>query len=250
MFQIDINSDVGEGIGNEAILMPFLSACNIACGAHAGDIETIKMVVDLAIKYKVKIGAHPSYPDRANFGRKEMKMTAANLKKSIKDQIKLVSDSLAAGQAGVKGQHTSLHHIKPHGALYNKAAKDETIANLIIDTIEEFDDQLCLFVPYNSVIAELAKGRLPLMVEGFADRNYNEDYSLVARSQIDALITHPDAVWKHIFSMITENKLHTLNGVIKPFQIDTLCVHGDTISAIEIIKHLHLKCQQHQISIV
>tara|TARA_R110001632_G_scaffold28463_1_gene75869 strand:- start:799 stop:1551 length:753 start_codon:yes stop_codon:yes gene_type:complete len=250
MLKIDINSDVGEGIGNEASLMPYLSSCNIACGAHAGDVETIKKVVDLAIKYKVKIGAHPSYPDRANFGRREMKMTAANLKKSIRSQIKLVSDCLLTGQAGLKGQQSALHHIKPHGALYNKAAKDEAIANIIIETIEEFDDQLCLFVPYNSVIADLAKDRLATMVEGFADRNYNEDYSLVSRSQIDAVLTDPDAVWKHIFSMITKNKLHTIKGVIKPFQIDTLCVHGDTTTAIEIIKHLHQRCEQNQISIV
>tara|TARA_R110002051_G_scaffold8316_1_gene35024 strand:+ start:13541 stop:14290 length:750 start_codon:yes stop_codon:yes gene_type:complete len=249
MFQIDLNSDVGEGIGNEAVLMPYLSSCNIACGAHAGDAKTIKKVIDLAIQHGVKIGAHPSYPDRANFGRKEMKMTAANLKKSIRDQITLVANSIPSGQTGMKGQ-AALHHIKPHGALYNKAAKDEVIATIIIETIEEFNDQLCLFVPYNSVIADLAKGRLPIMVEGFADRNYNEDYSLVARSQIDAVLKDPEAVWKHIFSMITENKLHTIKGVIKPFHIDTLCVHGDTATAIGIIKHLHLKCKQHQISIV
>lgn len=250
MFKIDINSDVGEGVGNEASLMPYLSSCNIACGAHAGDTETIKKVVDLAIEYEVKIGAHPSYPDRANFGRTEMRMEAADLKKSIKDQILQVSALMPIRQEGIKAQLTKLHHIKPHGALYNKAAKDEAIANLIIETIEEFDDQLCLLVPYNSVIADLAKGRLAIMVEGFADRNYNEDYSLVSRSQIDAVLTDPLAVWKHIVPMITENKLSTIKGVIKPFYIDTLCVHGDTTAALEIIKHIHLQCEQHQISIV
>ncbi|MFT5752443.1 MAG: UPF0271 protein [Flavobacteriales bacterium] len=243
MFQIDINSDVGEGVGIEALLMPYLSSCNIACGGHAGDLETIEKVIALAMKHHVKIGAHPSYPDRANFGRKVLTIDASDLKLSLKEQILRVS-------AFAKAQQTSLHHVKPHGALYNKAAADAVTAKAIIETIEEIDDRLCLFVPYNSVIADLAKGRLRTMVEGFADRNYNEDYSLVSRSEKDALLTDPEKVWKHILPMITEHKLRTITGKEVSFQIDTLCVHGDTISAIEIVQHVHSQCVRHEISMV
>lgn len=250
MFQIDINSDVGEGVGNEAVLMPYLSSCNIACGGHAGDLETIDKVIALAMKHHVKIGAHPSYPDRANFGRKVLPMDASELKKSLKEQILRVSAFLPTGQAGAKEQQTSLHHVKPHGALYNKAAVDAVTANIIIETIEEIDDRLCLFVPYNSVIADLAKGRLRTMVEGFADRNYNEDYSLVSRSKKDALLTEPEKVWEHILPMITEHTLRTITGKEVSFQIETLCVHGDTTSAIEIVKYVHSQCVRHQISMV
>jgi UPF0271 protein len=250
MVQIDINSDVGEGVGNEALLMPYLSSCNIACGGHAGDPETIEKVITLAMKYEVKIGAHPSYPDRANFGRKVLQMDLTALKKSLKEQILQVSAFLPICSVGQKAQQTSLHHIKPHGALYNKAAVDEVTARLIIETIEEIDDRLCLYVPYHSVIAELAKGRLQTKVEGFADRNYNDDYSLVSRSEKEALLTDPEKVWKHIVPMITEHRLRTITGKEVSFEIDTLCVHGDTTSAIEIVKYVHAKCMQHEISIV
>lgn len=243
MYQIDLNSDVGEGVGNEDIIMPYLSSCNIACGAHAGGTEIIQKVIQLAVRHHVKIGAHPSYPDRANFGRRVVPMDPIALKNSIRDQILVVS-------AFAKAQQTKLHHIKPHGALYNKAAADEKLAKLIIETVEEIDDTLCLFVPFNSVIASLAKDRLQIMVEGFADRNYNDDYSLVSRSDPKALLTNPEAVWQHIFPMITEDALTTVTGKIASFKIDTLCVHGDTESAIEIVKQLHLQCATHQISIV
>ena len=243
MIQIDINSDVGEGVGNEALLMRYLSSCNIACGGHAGDSETIEKVIGLAVKYHVKIGAHPSYPDRANFGRKVLEIDASELKRSLKDQILRVS-------AFAKLQQTNLHHIKPHGALYNKAAADAITAKLIIETIEEIDDSLSLYVPYNSVISALAKGRLQTVVEGFADRNYNDDYSLVSRSKKEALLTDPEAIWNHILPMITQGKLRTITGKELPFEVDTLCVHGDTAKAIEIVKHIYHECKRTEISIV
>lgn len=243
MFQIDINSDVGEGIGNEAFLMPYLSSCNIACGAHAGDPETIEKVIRLAIEHRVKIGAHPSYPDRVNFGREVLPMDFEDLKRSLKEQIWVVS-------AFAKAQNTTLHHIKPHGALYNKAASDKVIANLIIEIIEEIDENLCLYVPYQSMIASLAEGRVQTMIEGFADRNYNEDYSLVNRSEPYALLTDPEAVWNHVHPMIVENNMIAVTGKRLPFQMDTLCVHGDTSSALAIVEQLRLQCAKHQISIV
>lgn len=232
MMQIDLNSDVGEGIGNEAQLMPYLSSCNIACGGHAGDQKTILEVLAFAKEANVKVGAHPSYPDRTNFGREVMPISLFALKKSLKSQINLLID--LANQRGQK-----VHHIKPHGALYNQAAKDKKIAQLIIDAVLEIDDQIKLYVPYNSVIASLASSKLQLEVEGFADRNYNNDYSLVSRKLPDALLISKNAVISHVLPMIKEQTLTTIDKKCIPFTIDTLCVHGDTENAFNILKALH-----------
>lgn len=242
MIRIDINCDVGEGVDNEAQLMPFISSCNIACGGHAGDAETIAKVMEYAIQNKVKIGAHPSYPDRKNFGRKEMEMQGSTLSRKLTQQITLVKTIAEA-----KGK--KLQHVKPHGALYNKAAVDEATAQIIINAIAMVDDSLVLYAPYNSVLQELARGVLSIKIEGFADRNYNSDYTLVSRSQEQALITRPEAVMKHIYAMVAQGKLHSITGDILPIKIDTLCVHGDTPFALEIVKHIYEQAASYQISV-
>lgn len=241
MTRIDINSDVGEGIDNEAQLLPFLSSCNIACGAHAGDVETMQRVVRIAQDHKVKIGAHPGYEDKANFGRVPLDISREQLKESIRAQILRLKEITDA-------QGTKLHHIKPHGALYNKAAIDQQTATIIIETIADIDATLVLYTPYNSVILELAQGVLPVKVEGFADRNYNSDYTLVSRSRNDALITEPAAVMKHINHMIN-GKLHCVSGEIQAIQVDTICVHGDTRSALEIVQYIHKNAKKYQIQV-
>jgi len=139
---IDINADVGEGIGNEAELMPYLSSCNIACGGHAGSPEIIKTVIQLAKKHDVKIGAHPSFPDPQNFGRKEMALPTNELVTSLKSQIKEVLTI-------AKSLNVYLHHVKPHGALYNLVAKNTAIAKLLVAVIKSFKEPLCLYVPPN-----------------------------------------------------------------------------------------------------
>ena len=242
MIHIDLNSDVGEGIGNEAQLMPYLSSCNIACGGHAGDNESMLEALAFAKISNVNIGAHPSYPDRKNFGREIMQISPALLKESITSQIKRFI-SLAAKN----GQQ--VHHVKPHGALYNQAAKDEETAHLIIDTILAIDDRLMLYVPYNSVIASIAVSKLAICIEGFADRNYNNDYSLVSRSLPEAVLTSHNAILPHVLRMVKERQLKTINNLILPFDIDTLCVHGDTENALQIIKEIHKSFLQENISI-
>lgn len=227
---IDINSDVGEGIGNEALLMPYLSSCNIACGGHAGDDKTIQTVVRLAVKYNVKIGAHPSYPDRVNFGRTEMQISNSDLKQSIKEQINRVS-------AFAKAHKSPIHHIKPHGALYNKAAQEEETARLIVQTVQEINEHLVLYVPYKSVIAEVARGKLKTMIEGFADRTYNSDYTLVSRQKAGAVLEDTARVIAHCKRMIAQ-EIQTIDGQIIPFQMNTLCVHGDNTHALEILRKL------------
>lgn len=242
MYSIDLNSDVGEGVGNEAQLLPLLSSCNIACGGHAGDATTIQNTIELAIEHHVKIGVHPGYPDREHFGRKILDIPPSDLRKSLINQIVTVKDF-------AERQHQKLHHVKVHGALYNLASVDVSIARLIIDVVKEIDDQLLLYVPYQSVIQKEAKGILKTKIEGFADRRYNNDYTLVSRSLPNAVIHDASEVLAHIVPMIKEHQLKTITDVTLPFHIDTLCVHGDTPTAFQILTKIHQDLKNHQIQV-
>ncbi|WP_299765767.1 5-oxoprolinase subunit PxpA [uncultured Dokdonia sp.] len=242
MYKIDLNSDVGEGVGNEAQLLPLLSSCNIACGGHAGDTMTIQSTIELAIQHQVKIGAHPGYPDKENFGRQILDITPSDLRKSLTDQIVTVKDF-------AERQHQKLHHVKVHGALYNLASVDVSIARLIIDVVKEIDDQLVIYVPYQSVIQKEVKDVLQTKIEGFADRRYNSDYTLVSRSLPDAVIHDASDVLAHIIPMITAQELTTITDMVLPFHIDTLCVHGDTPTAFQILKMIHQGLKDHQIQV-
>lgn len=234
---IDINVDVGEGIGNEALIMPYMSSCNIACGGHAGDYETMREVVKLAKRYQVKIGAHPSFPDKNNFGRQAMDMSCVALFSCIKNQI----DNLLGV---IDNEHALLHHIKPHGALYNLATVDEKIANVIIEVIKSMVLPVKLYVPYKSVIANLAaKNGIDMTYEAFADRNYNDDLTLVSRLKSNALIEDADAVFKHVFEMISIQKVTTINNNKKDIKAETFCIHGDNPKVIKLIKNLKEKLE-------
>lgn len=234
---VDINVDVGEGIGNELLLMPYIASCNIACGGHAGTFETMENVVKLAKKYAVKIGAHPSFPDKENFGRQPMEMSCAALFSSIKNQI----DDLIKV---LNSENALLHHIKPHGALYNLAAIDERIANVIIEAVKSIASPVKLYVPYKSVIADLAlKENIQITYEAFADRNYNNDLTLVSRSEKNAIIEDMDVVFEHVYRMISERKVKTIQGLEIDIKADTFCVHGDNPNAVDLIKHLNQKLE-------
>src|SRR5690606_3253265 len=182
MKYIHVNCDLGEGGEQDDELMPMITACSIACGGHAGTLEIMHQTVAHAMKNDVEIGAHPSYPDKNNFGRISLEMEPQDLKQSLVAQI-LSLKQIAEAEGGF------LSHVKPHGALYNDAAKDEAIANIVIDSILEFEEKFPLFAPENSVIARLAKGKLPVILEVFADRNYMNNYQLVDRSKPGAVIT-------------------------------------------------------------
>ncbi|MGW1455457.1 5-oxoprolinase subunit PxpA [Salegentibacter agarivorans] len=242
MKEIHINCDLGEGGDFDADLMPHISACNIACGGHAGNLETMQQTIKIAVEHGVEIGAHPSYPDKENFGRKTMKISAEELQRSIVAQI--LSLKQLAEAEGVK-----LTHVKPHGALYNEAAKDEKIAQIIIDSLLEFDQKLALFCPLNSVISKLAKEKIPIVFEAFADRNYNPDYSLVSRSKSNALISEKEVVFKHLFSMFSEGKITCENGAKISCNASTFCLHSDTPNSFEIINFLQQKFIEHNIKI-
>tara|TARA_R110002049_G_scaffold174462_5_gene341667 strand:+ start:7528 stop:8268 length:741 start_codon:yes stop_codon:yes gene_type:complete len=234
---IDINVDVGEGIGNEPQLMPYIASCNMACGGHAGDFNTMRYVVKLAQQYRVKIGAHPSFPDKENFGRQPMEMSCAALFSSIKNQIDHLIKVL-------NRENALLHHIKPHGALYNLAAVDERIANVIVEVMKSMALPIKLYVPYNSVIADLAlKENIQITYEAFADRNYNNDLTLVSRSETNALIEDANLVFEHVYRMISTQKVKTIQNSEIDIKADTFCIHGDNPKAVDLIKNLKEKLE-------
>ncbi|WP_243472246.1 5-oxoprolinase subunit PxpA [Winogradskyella sp. MH6] len=240
---VDINADVGEGLGNEALLMPYLSSCNIACGGHAGDAKTMTEVVRLAKNHEVKIGAHPSFPDPLNFGRAVMDISAADLYSSLKSQIRRLQQILHK-------ENAQLHHIKPHGALYNLAAKDEKTAKIIIEVVKSIAMPIQLYVPYNSAISKLAEQeKVNMTFEAFADRNYEENLSLVSRKKEDAILHKNSKILNHILGMIHREKVTTINGVEVPIKASTFCVHGDTKNALEILEFLTKELPKYNVKI-
>ncbi len=232
-FKIDINVDLGEGVGNESQMMPYISSCNIACGGHAGDAETMREAVRLAKEHGVKIGAHPSFPDKENFGRLPMEIPSVVLYKSIKKQIR---DLLCV----LKEEHARLYHIKPHGALYNLAAVDEKVAKTIIEAIKSIALPIKLYVPYKSVIADIAiKNDVSIIYEAFADRNYNADLTLVPRNKAYALIDDSEILFDHVYRIITTQKVKVINGAEIAIKADTFCIHGDHLGAVNLVKTLN-----------
>lgn len=230
--KIDINCDVGEGVANEHLLMPYISSCNIACGGHFGDVKTIDETIGLAIKNNVLIGAHPSFPDKENFGRKTMCISDSELQNSIEDQLDLFVSRMSL-------VNKKLHHVKPHGALYNLIAVNVTFAELFIKSIQKHIKDAFLYVPYNSIIEKIAiNNNIKIKYEAFADRNYNEDLTLVCRSKENAVIINSEEVFQHIFLMIKSAEVKTISGYKKAIKADTICVHGDTKNAIEIVKKI------------
>lgn len=230
---IDINVDVGEGFGNESKLMPFVSSCNIACGGHAGNPSSMRNVVKLAQKYGVKIGAHPSYPDLDNFGRKLIKITPKALYKTLKEQISHLIIIL-------EQENAILHHIKPHGALYNMAVTDEEVATTIVQVVKDLVLPVKLYVPYQSVIETIAlKNNIQIIYEAFADRHYNDNLTLVSRSEKNALIDAADVMFNHVLLMVKEQKVKTITGAVMDIKVETYCVHSDTNNAEILLKKLH-----------
>ncbi|MEM6515249.1 MAG: 5-oxoprolinase subunit PxpA [Bacteroidota bacterium] len=240
---IDINVDLGEGYNNESQLMPYLSSCNIACGGHAGDEKTMLEVVRLAKQHGIKIGAHPSFPDKKNFGRMPMIIGAEQLTRSLVNQVETFL-SIASEE------NIRVNHIKPHGALYNLAAKELKTATIIIEVIRHFDLKLKLYAPYKSVVANeaIAHG-IEVVYEAFADRNYNNDLSLVSRTKPNAVINNPESVLRHLKSMAEHHQVLTINGVGKELKADTFCIHGDNKNAETILKFLSQKLGAENIEI-
>ena len=212
-----LNCDLGEGIGNDAALMPYIDEANIACGFHAGDAFTMRETVALCIRHKVKMGAHPSYLDRENFGRKEIELSPEEIYLLVKKQVEILKK--IAENAGAK-----LNHVKPHGALYNTSAKNAAIATAIAKAVKDIDPSLILFGLKNShsVAAGKALG-LKTAAEAFADRRYESDGSLTPRSQ-------PGACFETVEQVLTQ---------VQKMKADTWCIHGDGPHALAFAKALH-----------
>ena len=219
--RIDLNCDMGEGMPNDAALMPYISSANIACGFHAGDEHTMKSTVKLCKDFGVRIGAHPSFPDRANFGRTMMEMSPEEIYKMVREQIQVLHKHASA--LGEK-----IHHVKPHGALYNASAKDPAIAKAIAQAVfDEDPNALLLGLSGSYSLAAAEALGLKTAHEVFGDRAYQADGSLVPRNQAHACLDQTEEVINQVKRMVQKGEVLALSGEIIPLQIDTICLHGD-----------------------
>jgi UPF0271 protein len=233
MKSIDINCDMAEGMGNERALMPYISSANIACGYHAGNTELMKETIALCLEFNVAIGAHPSFPDRKNFGRTNMKLAPDEINKIVTDQLLLLQK--IADTHGAK-----IHHVKPHGALYNMAAKDAELARTMASAIKAVDGSLVFYGLSQSLMnKEAVRLQLKVAHEVFADRTYQEDGSLTPRSLPHALIESESESLNQVLAFINNAQVKTVNGTVIPLRADTLCLHGDGKNAVDFAKIIH-----------
>jgi len=247
--KIDINCDLGESyghfkIGQDTEIMPHITSANIACGFHAGDPVTMARTVELAKRFKVAVGAHPGYPDLMGFGRREMKLSSEEIKTYIICQI-------GALQAFAEASSISLQHVKPHGALYDMATKDETLSKNLIEAIQCANPKLIVFAPPKSMTAKIATkmGQL-VALEAFADRAYNPDGTLVPRSKPNAIVENPRLVVERVAKMVNEGTVSAINNIIVHLgEIHTICVHSDTPTAVELVKSLRTKLRAAKIEV-
>lgn len=219
--KLTINCDLGEGVPNEELLFPLIDLASVACGGHYGDRESIKATLMLAKKFGKKAGAHPSYPDRENFGRKTLTLAENELIESIRDQIRLFLE--IAEEVEIKADH-----IKFHGALYNDAAENPQLAEALIEFLATEFPQIPLFVPPHSETEKFAlKKGMPVVREIFGDRAYDENYKLISRKLENSLLTSSEQVIPHLESILEQHQILTYSGKLIPVEADTLCFHGD-----------------------
>jgi len=240
---IDLNCDLGEGVGIEAAILPYVSTINIACGAHAGNEALIRNTIRLAKEQQVAIGAHPSYPDRENFGRAVLPITAEDLQRSVRPQINLVRGIAFE-------EHYPITHIKLHGALYNQAAKDDALARLLVETIAAIDSLLLVFgLPGSALEQRAVQYNLQFVKEAFADRTYQDDGSLTPRTHPNALIEDNSDCIQQVLRMIRQQEVVTLSGKIIPLSAETVCLHGDGLHAVAFAKTLWQELKKENIII-
>ena len=240
---IDINCDMGEGMSNDAALMPYISSANISCGYHAGSEDTIKSTIELALLNNVAIGAHPSYYDRENFGRLSQTISLVELAELISEQLFLFEKITL--QMGCK-----IHHVKLHGALYNDCAKDALSSKIVAQTIQAIDPSIMLYGLSGSNMIKEAKGiGLQTVQEVFADRTYQSNGELTPRYLDHALITDPIESTKQVLSMVLDQEIKTFDGTKISVNAETVCIHGDHEGSVEIAKYLFSSLQQYQIEI-
>ena len=230
--EININCDLGEKSKlhsniHDPDLLEIVNSANIACGYHAGDDQSMNQVVKISKQNGVSIGAHPSFNDLENFGRKRMNLSSNEIRKIILDQYAILQSV-----ASKHGENVT--HIKPHGALNNMACEDIDLATTIAKSIKEISKDLIYLVPTGSKMEEAAKKlNMKIACEIFADRNYEDDGNLVSRSKPNALITNPEEAKTHVLQMVESQALNCFSGKKIPCEIDSVCIHGDNVSSLE-----------------
>jgi UPF0271 protein len=250
MRKIDLNCDMGEStslwlydINDDISILPYISSINIATGFHAGDPDTAKILIGEACKGDIAIGAHPSFPDRENFGRLEMLIDESELSDMIYEQVDFVA-SLALSN-GIK-----IQHVKPHGALYNMAAMDYRLALIVCTAIQNFDEDLVVYGLSGSEIIKVA-GSIGLKScnEAFADRTYREDGSLTPRAEAGALIVEAEQCIQQVLQMVTKGTVCARNGKVIPIKAETICIHSDGPHALKFAKKIHQTMLQQGIQV-
>ena len=235
--EININCDLGESsklhsTENDPLLLNIVNSANIACGYHAGDKKTMEKTIEISKINKVSIGAHPSFDDKENFGRKRLNLPPLEIKKLIINQINLLSKI-------AKSKDMKVTHVKPHGALNNMACENYELAKIIAESIIEVNKNLIFLVPAGSQMEKAGeKLRMKIASEIFADRNYEDDGNLISRSKKNAMITNPKIAEEHIIKMVQNQALNCYSGKQIPCEIDSICVHGDGLSAVNTAKKI------------
>ena len=235
--EININCDLGEkskfhSIKNDPELLNIVNSANIACGYHAGDEQTMNTVIQISKKIGVSLGAHPSFNDPENFGRKRMNLNSLEIKKLIFEQYEIL-------QKIAQKHNENVTHIKPHGALNNMACEDLELATTLALAIKEIDKDIIYLVPTGSEMEVAAKKNgLKIACEIFADRNYEDNGNLISRSKPNALITDPELAKKHVLNMVKNQAINCLSGKQIPCEIDSVCIHGDNESSLATAKSI------------
>jgi len=233
MIYIDLNCDMGEGAGNDAAIMPYITSANIACGFHAGDEDTMRQTMRIAKTYGVAIGAHPSYPDREHFGRKEMHLPNSDI-------YTIITQQLSNLNAIAQKEEVLLNHVKPHGALYNQAAKDMSLAKAIVNAVKDFNPRLKLVGLSGSYLITAADDAgLQSVSEVFADRTYTAEGHLTPRSQANALIEEETESLQQVLQMVLHSTVATTSGKTIPIKAETICLHGDGLHAAAFAKRIY-----------
>lgn len=245
--KLDLNCDIGEFYGlydecRDAKIMPYISSCNIACGFHSGDPVTIQKTIQLALENNVAIGAHPSYPDLQGFGRRVMNLSAEELEACVLYQVSALK-GMTETFGGV------LHHIKPHGALYNHASKNEETALGVVKAIVKVREDMLVYAPTNSVLSQVAKDAgLRVRNEVFADRRYENDLSLRSR-KLEGAVLHEEQTVLSQLEKFLEGKVITQEGLELPIEAETVCLHSDTEGAEELAAAINKFLSEHDVQI-
>jgi UPF0271 protein len=241
--KIDLNCDMGEGYTTDALIMPLISSANIACGYHAGGGELMRETIRLAIQHGVAIGAHPSFDDKEGFGRREMQLSSDEIYQIVLDQLNIIRK--AAAEEGA-----SLHHVKPHGALYNMAAKDAKIADAISRAIKTIDPFLILYgLPNSASETSASQYGIQFYREVFSDRTYTDEGMLTPRTQPNAMIETAEESVAQVLQIILQETVISTTGRTIPIKADTVCIHGDGEHAVEFAQMINKALHQNNITI-